>query len=177
MGSKFNVTEYVGLPIDSSPFRSMSISPAIPWIDSLNPAFSQYDHENSRSMSSLSHISRPTLHRLILLLLHVNRPSHSWNTKFSIIKLENWRLRWWERSKFKTTKRVPLPVDSRPFRSMSMSPPIPVESFIVYVKGECQSTMLQIKHYFSHVIRCFLNLALKIQVQGHKPVILPNYGF
>ena len=53
------------------------------------------------------------------ILFHVNRPSCSWNTAFfSKSNHENSRLRSRERSKFKATQCVPLPIDSQPFLSM-----------------------------------------------------------
>ena len=81
-----------------------------------------------------------------------NWPSLAWNTALSNFDLENLRSRSWERSKFKATKCVPLPIDSHPFCSISIGPPIPVINFFQY-------------------------LTFKIQGQGHKPMMLHNYRF
>ena len=79
-----------------------------------------------------------TSYRLTSLLFDVNWPSQSWNTAFSKFDLENSR----SRSQLKVTKKVYHPIDSYPFRSMSIGPPIPG-------------------------IQLFQNLTLKIQGQGH----------
>ena len=79
-----------------------------------------------------------TSYRLTSLWFHVNWPSHSWNTAFSKFDLENSR----SRSQLKVTKKVYQPIDSYPFRSMSIGPPIPG-------------------------IQLFQNFTLKIQGQGH----------
>ena len=79
-----------------------------------------------------------TSYRLTSLWFHVNWPSHSWNTAFWKFDLENSR----SRSQLKVTKKVYHPIDSYPFRSMSIGPPIPG-------------------------IQLFQNLTLKIQGQGH----------
>ena len=79
-----------------------------------------------------------TSYRRTSLWFHVNWPSHSWNTAFSKFDLENPR----SRSQLKVTKKVYHPIDSYPFRSMSIGPPIPG-------------------------IQLFQNLTLKIQGQGH----------
>ena len=48
--------------------------------------------------------------------------------KYSLLKIWPWKFksRSWERLKFQATMGVPLPVDSHPFRSMLIGPPIPV---------------------------------------------------
>ena len=79
-----------------------------------------------------------TSYRLTSLWFHVNWPSYSWNTAFSKFDLENSR----SRSQLKVTKKVYHPIDSYPFRSMSIGPPTPG-------------------------IQLFQNLKLKIQGQGH----------
>ena len=81
-------------------------------------------------------------HRLTSFSFHVNRPSHSWDTAFSKFYLENQGSRSWVRSQFKVTMWVSHPIDSHPFRSISISPPI-----------------LVIQH--------FQNSTLKIKGQGH----------
>ena len=50
--------------------------------------------------------------------------SHSWDTAFSKFDLENQGSRSWVRSQFKVTMWVYHPIDSHPFRSMSIDPPI-----------------------------------------------------
>ena len=89
-----------------------------------------------------SHNVSLTFYRLRSLSFHVNRPSHSWDTTFSKFDLENPRSRSWKRWTLKVTTWVWHSVDSNPFRSMSICPPIP-----------------EIQH--------FQNLTLKIQGQGH----------
>ena len=79
-----------------------------------------------------------TSYWLTSLWFHVIWPSYSWNTALSKFDLENSRLR----SQLKVTKKVYHPIDSYPFRSMSIGPPIPG-------------------------IQLFQNLTLKIQGQGH----------
>ena len=90
-----------------------------------------------------SHNVSLTFYRLTSLSFHFNGPSHSCDTTFSKFDLENPRSRSWLRWKFKVTKWVYHPIDSHPFRSMSIGPPIP-----------------EIQH--------FQNLTLKIQGQGHE---------
>ena len=53
-----------------------------------------------------SHKMGPTFYRLTSLSFHVNGPSHSCDTTFSIFDLENPRSRSWLRSKLKDTKWV-----------------------------------------------------------------------
>ena len=89
-----------------------------------------------------SHKVGVTSYRLTSLLFHVNRPCHSQDTAFSNFDLENPRSRSWVRGMLKVTTWVQHSIDSHPFRSMSIGPPIP-----------------EIQH--------FQNLTLKIQGQGH----------
>ena len=63
--------------------------------------------------------------------------------------MEKPRSRSWEGSKFKAIKYIPLPINLHPFCSMSIGP-IPV-------------------------IRLFQHLTLKIQIQGHEPMMLHIY--
>ena len=53
-----------------------------------------------------SHTTGATFYRLTSLWFHVNRPSHSWDTTFSKVDLENPRSRSWLKSKLKVTKLV-----------------------------------------------------------------------
>ena len=75
-----------------------------------------------------------TSYRLTSLWFHVNWSSHSWNTAFSKFDLEN--------SRSRSQLKVYHPINSYPFRSMSIGPPIPG-------------------------IQLFQNLTLKIHGQGH----------
>ena len=81
--------------------------------------------------------------QLTSLSFQVSRPSHSWVTAISIFFLENTRSWLWVSSKFEVTMWVKHSIDSHPFRSMSISHPIPE-------------------------ILLFQNLTLKIQSQGHR---------
>ena len=81
-------------------------------------------------------------YRLTSLLLHVNRPSHSWEAAFLKFDLENPWPRSWVRWTMKVTTWVQHSIDSHPFHSMSISYPFPE-------------------------IWLFQNLTLKIQGQGH----------
>ena len=89
-----------------------------------------------------SHNVSLTFYWLTSLLFHVNQPSHSSDTTFSKFERKNPRSRSWKRWKWKVTTWVQHSVDSNPFRSMSICPPIPE-------------------------IQYFQNLTLKIQGQGH----------
>ena len=79
---------------------------------------------------------------LTSISFHVNRASHSWVTTFSKFDLENLGSRSWVKSHFKVTMWVQHPIDSHPFRSMSIGHPIPK-------------------------LRLLQNLTLKIKGQGH----------
>ena len=85
-------------------------------------------------------------HRSNILLTHIPfvpcQSALPFNKTFSKFDLENPRSRSWLRSNLKETKWVWHPIDSHPFHSMSIYPPIP-----------------EIQH--------FHNLTLKIQDQGH----------
>ena len=89
-----------------------------------------------------SHKVGLTSYRLTSLSFHVNLASHCWVTTFSKFDLEIQGSRSWVRSQFKVTMWVSHPIDSRPFRSMSIGPPIPE-------------------------LWLFQNLTLKIKGQGH----------
>ena len=89
-----------------------------------------------------SHNVSLTSYRLTSLSFHVNLASHCWVMTFSNSDLEIQGSRSWMRSQFKVTMWVWHPIDSHPFRSMSIGPPIP-----------------EIQH--------FQNLTLKIKGQGH----------
>ena len=84
------------------------------------------------------------------LLFHVNQAFHSWVMTFSKFDLENQGSRSLARSQFKVTMWIWHPVDSHPFHSMLISPPIP-----------------EIQH--------FQNLTLKIKGQGQMTMMLHNY--
>ena len=89
-----------------------------------------------------SHKVGLTSYRLTSLSFHVNLASHCWVKTFSKFDLEILGSRSWVRSQFKVTMWIWHPIDSHPFRSMSIGPPIP-----------------DIQH--------FQNLTLKIKGQGH----------
>ena len=72
-----------------------------------------------------SHNVGPTFSRLTSLSFHVNRASHSWVLTFSKFDLETQGSRSWVWSQFKVTMWVWHPIDSHPFRSMSIGHPIP----------------------------------------------------
>ena len=89
-----------------------------------------------------SHKVSLTFYRLTSISFHVNQPSHSSNTAFSRVDLEDLRSRSWVRGMLKVTTWVQHSIDSHPFHSMSIGHPIPE-------------------------IQLFQNLTLKIQGQGH----------
>ena len=66
-----------------------------------------------------------TPYRLISLLIHVDRPCHSWDTAISKFDVENSRSRSWVRSKLKVITWVLHSVDTHPFRSISIRRPFP----------------------------------------------------
>ena len=80
-------------------------------------------------------------YQLTSLSFHVDWPSHSWDI-ISKCDLKHPNSRSWVGSMFKVTKWVQHPIDSHPFRSMSISPYIPE-------------------------MRLFKKLAFKIQGQRH----------
>ena len=88
-----------------------------------------------------SHNVSLTFYRLTSLSLHVNQPSHSWDTTFSKFDLENPRSMSWKRWTLKVISWVEHSIDSPPFRSMSIGHPI-------------------------HKIWLFKNLTMKIQGHG-----------
>ena len=91
-----------------------------------------------------SHNVSLTFYGLTSFSFHVNRPFHSWDTTFSKFDLDNPRSRSWKRWTLKVTTWVQHSVDSNPFRSMSICPPIPeIQHFKIWpwkskakVKGE-----------------------------------------
>ena len=90
-----------------------------------------------------SHNMDPLFSRLTSLSSHVNRPCHSWDMTFLKFDLENPMSRPWARWKFSHSGcNILSSIDSHPFRSMSIDPPIPE-------------------------IQYFQSLTLKIQGQGH----------
>ena len=137
-----------------------------------------------------SHNMGPTFYRLPSLWLHVNRPSHSWDTSFSKFDLENPRSRSWLRSKLKVIKLVQHPIDSYPVRSMSIGHPIPeiqhFQNSTLKIQGQghgwgghCKSQngsnilsthipLIPCQSAIPFVIWLFPNLTLKIQGQGHE---------
>ena len=116
----------------------MSIGPPIPEIQHFQSLTLKIQGQGHSSRSQ----RRYTTLSIHILLFHVNRPSHSWDTAMLKFDIENSRSRSWVRSKLKVTTWVKHSVDSHPFGSMSIGPPIP-----------------EIQH--------FQSLTLKIQGQGH----------
>ena len=100
----------------------------------------------------LSHKSVTHFVLVRTILVSVNLLSHAWNTDFSKFDLEYSNQKLWERLQFKAIMCVALPIDSHSFHSMSGGPPVPV-------------------------MRFFQHLTLKIQCEGHKPIMLHNYRF
>ena len=140
---KLKVTTWVQHSIDSYPFQSMSICHPIPEIRLFqNLTFLKIQGQSHGWDQSWKSQMGVTSYRLTSLLFHFNRPCHSWDTAFSKFDLENPRSRSWVRGMLKVTTWVQHSIDSHPFRSMSIGPPIP-----------------EIQH--------FQNWTLKIQGQGH----------
>ena len=125
---------------------------------------------------SLSHNDGLTSYRLTSLLFHVNRASHSWVMTFLKFDLENQGHGAWVRSQFKVTMWVYHPIDSHPFRSMSIGPPIlEIQHF--------QNLTLEIKgqgHWWGHSSKShcewqhFHNLTFKMKSQGQMTIMLHN---
>ena len=145
-----------------------------------------------------SHKVGLTSYRLTSLSFHVNLASHCWVTTFSKFDLEIQGSRSWVRSQFKVTMWVSHPIDSRPFRSMSIGPPIPelwlFQNLTLKIKGQghgwgnnsklqcgsdilsthiplvpCQSALPFLSYDF------FQNLTLKLKGQGQMTLMLHNY--
>ena len=116
----------------------MSIGPPIPEIQHFKTVTLKIQGQGHNSRSQ----RRYTTLSIHILLFHVNRPSHSWDTAILKFDIENSRSRSWVRSKFKVTTWVQHSVNSHPFRSMSIGHPI-------------------------SELRLFQNLTLKIEGQGH----------
>ena len=113
MRSKYKVTKWVRLHIDSHPFSSRSIAHSTPGIQIFqNLTFKIQGH---RSV----HLVGPTSYWLTFLLFYFN----PWNKVSQNLTLKfQGRAHWRGHS----SKHVPLPTDSHPFRSMSIGLPIPV---------------------------------------------------
>ena len=116
-----------GHTVGITPYRLISLSfhvdrPSHSW----DTVLSKFDLENHNvKVIAQGHTVGITPYRLISLSFHVDRPSHSWVTTFSTFNRENQGSRSWVRSQFKITMWVYHPIDSHPFRSMSIGPPIP----------------------------------------------------
>ena len=98
-----------------------------------------------------SHNVSLTSYRLTSISFHVNRASHSWVATFSKFVLENQGPRSCVRSNFEVTMWVWDPIDSHPFRSMSIGHPIPE-------------------------LRLFQNLSLKIKAKVMRQVKLRSHN-
>ena len=81
-------------------------------------------------------------YRLTSLSFHVDRPFHSWDTAFSKYDLENQGSRSLVRSQFKVAMWVLHNIDSHPFHSMTISPPISeiqhFQNLTLKMKGQSQ---------------------------------------
>ena len=125
----------------------MSIGPPIPDIQH----FQNLTMKIHVKVIAQGHKVGITPYRLISLSLHVDWPSHSWDTAISKFDIEISRSKSWVRSKLKVTTWVQHSVDPHPFRSMSIRHPIP-----------------ELQLFFQ-------NLTLKIQCQGQISMMLHNY--
>ena len=96
-----------------------------------------------------SHNISATFYRLTSLWFFVNRPSHSWDTTFSIFDLENPRSKSWVRGTWKSQSGRNILSTHIPF--------IP-----------CQSAL-------PFLIQHFQNLTLKIEGQDQMNMMLHNY--
>ena len=125
-------------------------------------------------------------YRFISFSFHVNRPSHSWDTAILKFDIQNSRSRSWVRSKFKVTTWVQHSVDSHPFGSVLIGPPIPemqhFQTLTLKIQGQGHSSRSQ-RRYTTLSIHIpfvpwgsgipflnydfFENLTLKIKGQGH----------
>ena len=125
----------------------MSIGPPIPEI--------QHFQSLTLKIQGQGHKEGIPPYQFTSFSFHVNRPSHSSDTAISKFDIENSRSRSWVRSKFKVTTWVQHSVDSHPFGSMSIGPPIP-----------------EIQHFQSLTLKS----KVKVIAQGHKERI-PPYRF
>ena len=128
----------------------MSIGPSIPEIQHFQNLTLKIQGQGHGWGGHWKSQSRCNILSTHIPFVHVNRPSHSWDTTFSKFDLENPRSRSWVRGTLTVTKWVQHPIDSHPFRSMSIGPSNP-----------------EIQH--------FQNLTLKIQGQGQMTMMLHNY--
>ena len=125
-------------------------------------------------------------YRFISFSFHVNQPSHSWDTAILKFDIENSRSRSLVRSKFKVTTWVQHSVDSHPFGSMLIGPPIPeiqhFQTLTLEIQGQGHSSRSQRRYTTLSIhipfVPCgsgipflsydfFENLTLKIKGQGH----------
>ena len=132
------------------------------------------------------HNMGPTTYLLTSFSFHVNQPSQSWDTAISKYDFENLRLR----SLFKATWWFQHPIDSHPFRSLSMDTLIfeiqLFQNLTLKIQGQDHGkvealghkvgpTIFWPTHPFNYMsigppipeIRLFKKLTLKIQGQGH----------
>ena len=139
---KVKVAMWVQHSVDSHPFRSMSMEHPIPELRLFKIWPWKSRVKVMGEVTLQSHNVGLTSYWLTPLSFNVNRASHSWVMTFSKFDLENQGSRSWVRSHFKVTMWIWHPIDSHPFRSMSIGHPIPE-------------------------LRLFQNLTLKIKGQGH----------
>ena len=128
--------------------------PFVPWWSALPflrySIFKIWPWKSKVKIIAQGHTAGITPYRLISLSSYVNRSSHSCDAAFSKFDTEKSRSSSWVRSMLKVTTWVQHSVDSHPFRSMSISPPIP-----------------EIQH--------FQNLTFKTQGQSQMTMMLHNY--
>ena len=128
---------------NSHPFHSKWVKPPIPELQQFQYFTLKIQGQGMMGKVKVWNNSVSlTFYRLTSLSFHVNQPSHSWDTTFSKFDLENPRSRSWKRWTLKVTTWVQHYIDSHPFRSMSIGPPI-------------------------HKIRLFQNFTLKLLGQGY----------
>ena len=146
-----------------------------------------------------SHNVSITSYRFTSLWIHVNQPSHSWDTAISKFDIDNSRSRSWVRSKLKVTTQHGSNIQSTHILFVPCQSGIPFLSYDFFkiwpwksrvkVMGEVtvQSHKVGQTSYWLtslsfHVNRTshswdwhFQNLTLKIQGQGQKTMMLHNY--
>ena len=116
-GSDIQSTHIHFVPCESGiPFLSCDFLKICPW---------KSRTKVMRQVTLRSHNVSLRSYRLTSLSFHVNWASHSWVMTLSKFDLENQVSRSWVRSHFKVTMWVSHPIDSHPFRSMSIGHPIP----------------------------------------------------
>ena len=149
--SKLKVTTWLQHSVDSYPFRSMWIGHPIPELQifqNLTLKIKGQGHGWGHSSKSQCGSNILSAH-IPFIPCQTGIPFLSYDF-FWKFDLENQGSRSWVGSQFKVTMWVKHPIDSHPFCSMSIGPPIPE-------------------------IQYFQNLTLKIKGQGQMTMMLHNY--